>query len=91
MPYTFSDANKKSWAGPTISTLREIKNLIKEFKAPRPALSQLLTYGYTPLLPALSMECNNLANKTKDKDIKSSLTHLAAVARQANEIVILES
>lgn len=91
MGYKFSDANGDSTHGPSINGLREVKDLMKEYDNPRPALEQLLQHGHTNMLPALSMECRNLANKTNDKDIKHTLISLAAFARRADEIVILES
>lgn len=92
MAYSFSDARGHLGAGPSVNGLRDIKQLIAEYKDwPRPALEQLIQYGHTSLLPALSMECNNLAKKTTDKEIKHSLTSLAALARKADEVIIMES
>jgi hypothetical protein len=91
MPYTFSDASKREWPGPSINGLDEVKQLIAAYKDwPRPALDQLLTHGMTNMLPALSVECRNLANKTNDQNIKHTLVALAAIALQADEVVILE-
>lgn len=91
MPYTFRDASKNSYPGPSINGLVEMKQLLSAYKDyPRPALEQLLEHGMTNMLPALSMECRNLANKTNDENVKHTLISLAAIARKADEVVILE-
>jgi hypothetical protein len=91
MAYSYNDAEERQWAGPSINGLREIKQLLEAYKDwPRPALEQFLEHGYTNMLPALSVECTNLANKTTSEEIKHTLLHLASVALQADEIVILE-
>jgi hypothetical protein len=90
MAYSYSDASKQEWPGPSINGLRQVKKLAKEFQAKRPALAQLLQHGHTNMLPALSVECTNLALKTTDIHIKHTLVHLASIARKADEIVVLE-
>lgn len=91
MAYKFNDVNGFVADGPSINGLREVKQLMVEYKDwPRPALEQLLEHGHTDMLPALSVECKNLANKTNDKDIKSTLIKLAAAALKAKEVIIME-
>jgi hypothetical protein len=90
MSYSFSDANKRTWHGPCINGWQQVINLLAK-EQPRPALQQLIDHGHTNMLPALSFECTNLATKTNDKDIQHTLFHLAAVAKQADEVVILEA
>lgn len=90
MPYKLNDANGYLGHGPTTTGFKLVKALNEEFKGTRPALEQLIEHGHTNLLPALSSECNNLAKKTNNKDIKATLTKLAASARSAEEVLILE-
>lgn len=91
MAYTFSDASKREWPGPCVNGWREVKALLAEYKDwPRPALEQLMTHGHTNMLAALSVECNSLIKKTTNKDIIDTLTKLAAIARNADEVVFLE-
>jgi hypothetical protein len=91
MAYKLNDVDGFIADGPSINGLREVKALLAEYKdQPRPALEQLLEYGHTTMLPALSVECANLANKTNDVDIKHTLKSLAAAARNAKELLIME-
>ena len=90
MGYAYRDASRKSWGGPSIGGWSETRIFLSGRKEPRPALEQFIEYGYTNQLVELSDECEHLAEKCADEGVKAVLTHLANVARQADEIVILE-
>lgn len=91
MAYTLKDAKGKEWAGPSINGLKEIKQLmIDNSNIKRPALEQLLQHGHTPMLASLSQECRSLARLTTDVNLQGTLNSLAATARNADEVVIME-
>jgi hypothetical protein len=90
MAYTFSDVNGYLDLGPTISGLRQIKDLRASSKGKFSGIDQLLELGYTKLLVELADDCGRLSKQTSDKEIQFSLKHLERLCRKAEEIIILE-
>jgi hypothetical protein len=87
MAYSFRDHEKELGHGLSNSALISIRELIAN--GTYPAMETLITHGYTKKLAAIATECLNLKKKTTDLAIQDQLQNIVAMAKKADEVLIL--